>query len=241
MRVHVVLTPGERGGEGFHSQSAVVIDVFRAATTVATALSHGCRMVIPVLTPEEARARARAFPSRDILLGGERGGEPIVGFELGNSPLDYTADRVAGKMVILTTTNGTRALLGAAAGGAAATAVGALVNVGAIARWAADQGRDLTLLCAGDAEGISLEDTVCAGLIVERLARGGAPLDLSDAAVVATAVARDYRDRLDHLCEDSTWARHLARAGREKDLTACLSLDAWSLVPLLRNGVVSEA
>lgn len=241
MRVHVVLTPPPRGGEGLHSRSVVVIDVFRAVTTMATALSRGCRMVVPVLTPDEARARARAFQPGQILLGGERGGEPIAGFDLGNSPLEYSADRVAGKVVILTTTNGTRALLDAAAAGAAATTAGALVNVGAIARWAMDQSRDLTLLCAGEAGDISLEDTVCAGMIVERLAVGGASLDLSDAAVLSVTAARDYRGRLDRLCADSKWGRHLVRAGREKDLTACLALDACPVVPLLRDGVVSVA
>lgn len=239
MRVHVALTPGELAGAGLHPQSAVVIDVFRAATTMATALFHGCRSIIPVLTPEEARERARAFRPGEILLGGERGGEPIAGFDLGNSPLEYTAGRVAGKSVILTTSNGTGALIAAAEAGA--TAVGALVNVQAVARWATRQGRDLTLLCAGEAGGVSLEDTVCAGLIVEEIAAGGVPLDLTDAAVVSRAVARHYRDRLEHLPRDSTWGRHLARAGGEKDLSVCLALETCPVVPVLTHGIVSPA
>ncbi|MBI4589234.1 MAG: 2-phosphosulfolactate phosphatase [Candidatus Rokubacteria bacterium] len=241
MRVHVALAPGELPGEGLPPQNVVVIDVFRAATTMAAALSHGCEMVIPVLTPEEARERARRFSEGQVLLGGERAGEPIPGFDLGNSPLEYTAERIAGKVVILTTTNGTRALLAAAAAGATAIAVGALVNVKAIAHWVEAQGRDLMLLCAGEGGSVSLEDTVCAGLIVDRLATGGAPLDLSDAAGVSRCVARDYRDRLGDLRTDSRWARHLTRAGREADLAACLSLDVCPLVPLLRGGAVSAA
>jgi 2-phosphosulfolactate phosphatase len=239
LRVHVALTPGELAGTELRDGSAVVIDVMRASTTVTSALAHGCRMVIPVLTPEEARERARRFPPGEVLLGGERGGEPIPGFDLGNSPLEYTRDRVAGKVVILTTTNGTGAL--AAASRASAVAVAALVNAGAAAAWARARDTDLLLLCAGEAGGVSLEDTVCAGVIVERLARSGALLELSDAARVARSVARDYADHPDRLCGDSRWARRLARAGREADLAACLALDRYALVPVLRDGALSAA
>ena len=237
MRVDVALTPEELGQGDLHSRAAVVIDVLRAATSVTAALAHGCRMVIPVLTAEAARDRARGFPPGEVLLGGEREGEPIAGFDLGNSPLEYTEDRVAGKVIIFTTTNGTRAL--AKTTGAATAAMAALVNVKPTTHWIGGQGRDLTLVCAGEAGDISLEDTVCAGLIVEKLAESGFSLDLSAEAVIARSVARDYEDRLADLRRDSAWARRLAQAGREKDLAACLVLDAWSLVPVFRNGVLT--
>jgi 2-phosphosulfolactate phosphatase len=194
-------------------------------------------MVIPILTPEAARDRARGFPPGEVLLGGERGGEPIAGFDLGNSPLEYTPDRVAGQVIILTTTNGTRAL--AKTAGAAATAMAALVNLKAITHWIGDQGLDLTLVCAGEGGDMSLEDTVCAGLIAEKLAEAGLSLDLSAEAAMARSVGRDYQDRLADLRRDSTWARRLAQDGREKDLATCLVLDAWSLVPVFRNGVLT--
>jgi 2-phosphosulfolactate phosphatase len=235
VRVHVVLTPAELGPD-LHSRTAVVIDVFRAATTMVTALASGCRAIVPALTPEEARERARAFPRGEVLLAGERGGDPIDGFDLGNSPLEYTAQRVADKIVVLTTTNGTKALLRASS--AAATAVAGLVNVKATAQWAQDQARDLTLACAGEAGEASLEDTVCAGLIVDALAGAGA-LELSDTAAMARGTARDYRHRLDDLRAESHWGRHLARRGRQQDLAPCLALDAWTTVPLFRNGLVT--
>ena len=235
MRVHVVLTPAELGAD-LHSRTAVVIDVFRAATTMVTALASGCRAIVPALTPEEARERARAFPRGEVLPAGERGGDPIDGFDLGNSPLEYTAQRVAGKIVVLTTTNGTKALLRAA--GAAATAIAGLVNVKAVAQWAQDQGRDLTLVCAGEGGEASLEDTVCAGLIIDALAGTGA-LELSDTAAMARGAARDYRHRLDDLRAESHWGRHLMAKGRAEDLAACLALDAWAAVPLFRNGLVT--
>lgn len=237
MRVHVVLTPAELGAD-LHSRTVVVIDVFRAATTMVTAIAGGCRAIVPALTPEEARERARAFNRGEVLLGGERAGDPIDGFDLGNSPLEYTAQRVAGKIVVLTTTNGTKALL--RAGGAAATAVAGLVNVKAAAQWAQDQARDLTLACAGEAGEASLEDTVCAGLIIDSLAGAGA-LEVSDTAAMARGASRDYRHRLDDLRGESQWGRHLARRGHQQDLAACLALDAWTAVPVFRNGLVTLA
>jgi 2-phosphosulfolactate phosphatase len=233
----VALTPAELGND-LHSRTVVVLDVFRAATTMVTALASGCRAIVPALTPEEARERARAFPRGEVLLAGERGGDPIDGFDLGNSPLEYTAQRVAGKIVVLTTTNGTKALLQAA--GAAATAIAGLVNVKAAAQWAQDQARDLTLACAGEAGEASLEDTVCAGLIIDALAGAGA-VELSDAAALARGAAREYRPRLDDLRDESRWGRHLVRRGRQQDVAACLALDAWTAVPLFRNGLVTPA
>lgn len=236
MRAHVLLTPGELRPEHLQCRSAVVIDVMRAGTTIVTALSRGCRTVIPVLTPEEAWGRMPEFPAGSVLLGGERGGEPIEGFDLGNSPREYAPDRVAGRVIILTTTNGTRTLV--ASRSAAASAVGALVNVKAVARWAAAQERDLTVLCAGEAGGVSLEDAVCAGLIAEELATHCSGIEPSATALICRAVAREYRDRLDDLRTDSRWARHLERIGRGEDVSACLDLDASSIVPLFLDGVL---
>lgn len=239
MRVDVALSPRELRRPGLGGRSVVVIDVFRAATTMATALANGCRMIIPVPTVREARARARDFSSGEALLGGERGGEAIAGFHLGNSPLEYTPERVGGKVVVLTTSNGTRAMVRASA--AAAVAVAGLVNLRAIAEWVRGEQRDLSLLCAGQGGEPSLEDTVCAGLIVEQLGGGAGSLELVDAATIALGVARQYRHRLDDLGRDAGWGRRLARAGAEQDLPACLALDQCPLVPLLRDGVVRAA
>ena len=239
MRVHVALTSADVSADGLTGQSAVVIDVFRASTTIVTALANGCRMLIPVLTPDDARSRAKDFPKETVLLGGERGGEPIAGFHLGNSPIEYTPERVRDKVVIFTTTNGTRAL--AIAAPAAITAVGGLVNVEAVARWAAARARDLTILCSGDAGSLSLEDTVCAGFLLEALGEMGCPLENTDAARACRIVAAHYRPQLARLLADSAWARELVRLGRREDLSACLALSVCPDVPVLENGVVTRS
>lgn len=233
------MTPADVSADSLRGQSAVVIDVFRASTTIVTALANGTRMLIPVLTPEEARARAKDFPRDTVLLGGERGGEPIAGFDLGNSPIEYTPERVRDKVIIFTTTNGTRAL--AVAAPARVTAVGGLVNVEAVARWAAAQGRDLTVVCSGETESLSLEDTVCAGLLLEALVDTGSRLESTDAARACRIVAAHYRPQLGRLLGDSAWARELVRLGRREDLSACLALSVYPDVPLLEHGVVTRS
>jgi 2-phosphosulfolactate phosphatase len=238
MRLHVALGPAEFAGLALEGHAAIVVDVMRAATTVVAACAAGCRRVIPVADAAAARAEGRALPPGEALLGGERGGEPIVGFDLGNSPLEYTPERVSGRTIVLTTTNGTAAML--AARGAAAGAVAALTNVAAVARWVVRQGRDTTVLCAGEAGAFSLEDAVCAGLVVEAVlvGRGSQPLEVSDAATAARRLGGAYAGRLGLLAEDSSWARRLARAGRAADVAACLALSTSGEVPVLADGVI---
>src|SRR5204863_3922750 len=127
-----------------------------------TALGNGCAGLVPVAEPAEALARARAL-GEGTLLAGERKGETIPGFHLGNSPLEVTRERVDGRTVVFTTSNGTRALL--AASGAPAVGVAGFVNLSAAAAWALASGRDVTVLCAGERGRVSLEDKVCAGLL----------------------------------------------------------------------------
>ena len=237
MHVHVALGPAEFIAAPLDGRAALVIDVLRATTSVVAACVAGCRSVIPV--PDEAAARrvAGRFPPGECVLAGERGGEPIPGFDLGNSPLEFTAERVAGRVIVLTTTNGTNTMLAAAP--AAAGAVAALTNAGAAARWALDLGTDLTLLCSGERGGFCLEDAVCAGFVVDALASDGASgLRFTDAAVAARRLAAAYAGRLERLIEDAAWARHLEKAGRAEDFAACLALSSLEQVPRLSNGAI---
>lgn len=236
MLAHVAFAPGEIAAAGLRSQAAVVIDVMRATTTVVTAVANGVKRIVPALTPEEARVLARRFSLHEVLLGGERGGEPLPGFHLGISPREYSRDRVGDKVVVFTTTNGTRAMVAAAS--AASSAVCAFINVDAVGRWAQAQGRDLTVICSGEHGGFSLEDAVCAGMLLDRLALSGASLTCTDSAFAARILSAHYRDRLDRLQEDSAWARRLERAGRAEDLRACLQVGILDLVPVFLDGAI---
>jgi 2-phosphosulfolactate phosphatase len=233
VRVDVAATPDGLDGAAVVGSRVLVIDVLRAATCIVTALANGCAGIVPVATPEEARLRLAAQP--DVLVAGERRGEPLEGFDLGNSPMEFTRERVGGRLVIMTTSNGTRALL--AARGAIAIGVAAFVNLGAAAAWALDGRRDVLLLCSGERGARSLEDHVCAGLLAERLLASEPAARATPAAEAAVGLAGPYGKDVARLAQDSSWARHLASRGRALDVAACLSLDTSSLVPEYRPNV----
>jgi 2-phosphosulfolactate phosphatase len=231
--VDVALGPAGLPAASLRDASALVIDVLRASTTMVTALAHGCRALLPVAEVEEARARARQVPG--ALLAGERGGDPPAGFDLGNSPLEFTPERVGGRTIVFTTSNGTRALL--AARPAVAVAVGGFVNCGAAARWAVGEGRDLVIVCAGELGARSVEDEACAGQLVERVLRLEPAAVASPGAAEAAGAARLYAKDLARLAQDAPHARHLTAHGRGPDVTACLTLDAFTVVPIYRADV----
>jgi 2-phosphosulfolactate phosphatase len=232
--IDVALTLEEVRGMPLAGVTAVVLDVVRASTTVVAALAGGARAVVPVATPDEAGARARGWDSGATLVGGERGGAPPPGFDCGNSPAEYTPERVGGRTVVFTTTNGTRALL--ALGGARRVAVGGFVNAAAVARWVAVERGDVLLVCAGERGRFCLEDAVCAGLLVSRLA--SADDVLTDAARAAQVLWERYADDLGAMLADATWAQALVGQGRAADLPLCVALDVYGVVPVLRDGAL---
>lgn len=216
---------------------AVVIDVLRASTTIATALAHGAVAVRAVPTVEEARLAASAGAA---LLGGERGGLPIAGFDLGNSPREYTPDRVAGRRIVITTTNGTAAL--AACGAAREIVVGAIVNRAAVAAAVARlaRARGITavhLVCAGTDGAVTAEDVLAAGAILAAGADAGDALDEAARgareAFGRVAAAADPRAALVAEFHRSPGGSSLVALGMEADLPACAALDALAVVPWL--------
>jgi 2-phosphosulfolactate phosphatase len=232
--IDVALTLEEARGVPLAGVTAVVLDVVRASTTIVAALAGGARAVIPVGSPDEARALARRGSGGPVLVGGERGGAPPPGFDHGNSPAEYTPDRVRGRTVVFTTTNGTRALLALA--GARRIAVGGFVNAAAVARWVAREPGDALFVCAGERGRFCLEDAVCAGLMVSRLAAAeGAH---TDAARAARALWERYAGDLGAMLAEATWAQALVGQGRGADLPLCVALDVHDVVPVLHDGAL---
>lgn len=232
---------------------AVVIDVLRASTTIATALAHGASAVLPRRSIDEALAARADHPG--ALLGGERGGVRIAGFDLGNSPAEYAAERVAGRPVVITTTNGTAAL--AACHDAAEVLVGAMVNRAAVAaaahRLATEQNAAaIHLVCAGTDGLVTDEDVLAAGAILD--AAGSDPAAVHDTLDPAARAARRlYRD-LAAAGRDGLAARialafrtcrggeNLLALGMEADLAAAAAIDSLAMVPRLdRRGEVLVA
>lgn len=234
MHLHVALGPSEFDTLELAGRTAVVVDVLRATSVVVAAFEAGCRRVVPAPDVDGARRQAARLSAGEALLAGEQHGDPIPGFALSNSPLEYSADRVRGRTIVLTTTNGTRAML--AAGRAAGGTVAALTNLDAAVAACRAAGRDVTVLCAGEKGGFSLEDAVCAGLLVDRVAACDEAADLSDAALAARLVGRHYASRLDRLRADAQWARRLIAKGRAADVDACLVLGRSPVAPELVDG-----
>jgi 2-phosphosulfolactate phosphatase len=216
----------------------VVIDVLRASTTIATALAHGAAAVRPVAGIEEARGLA-AVLGAGTLLGGERGGVRIPGFDLGNSPLEYTPDRVAGKTIVITTTNGTAALH--ACREAREILVGALVNRTAVAdevRRLAGDSVPVHLVCAGTDGEITAEDVLAAGAILDAAAAGSVEaLDESAREAVAffrrVSAAVDVQSGLVAEFRRSPGGSNLVDLGMEADLPVAAAIDSLAVVPRL--------
>lgn len=215
--------------------TAVVIDVLRASTTMIHALAHGAARIIPCESVAEARAVATRFPRQEVLLGGERGGGKIDGFDLDNSPRCYTPEVVAGKTIVFTTTNGTLALRRAAA--ADTVLVGALVNLRAVVSRLWDRPGPVHLLCAGTDGCLTAEDILCAGLLVLHLTSpetAGKRWRLDVRAEMARDFARRHggspADILRTLRE-SRGGRNLLELGFEADLPVAARLDSHPVVP----------
>ena len=230
LRVHLLpelFQPAElRGG------LAVVIDLLRASTTMAHALAAGATKVVPCLEVEQARVYAAEHEAEAVVLGGERGGELIEGFDLDNSPLSYTPDRVAGRTVVFTTTNGTRALLRARE--ADRVLIGAFVNLSAVLRVLEGDERPVHLICAGTRGRFSAEDFLCAGALAAGVAAvAGVEQWDDDAARVAAgyfdinAAPAAQRRAL----RGSAGGRDLAALGFEADIERAAQWDLFDIVP----------
>jgi 2-phosphosulfolactate phosphatase len=231
VRIDVAFTPAEvRGPLG--ERVVVVMDVLRATSTITHALVHGARSVLPVASVEEAARTAERLGRDAVLLCGERDTKPISGFHLGNSPEEFTAERVGGKTLVMTTTNGTAALLTGASG--AHCLVGSLLNLSAVARRVLESEADVLLLCAGREGAFALEDALCAGRIAHELlgAAAGKPR-LNDAAKAAIRLSRKAATR--PVLSRSAAGRRLRELGRTDDIVFCAQEDRYDVVPVLNE------
>jgi 2-phosphosulfolactate phosphatase len=211
---------------------AVVIDVLRASTTIIHALAAGCACVRPCAEVEEARALADSLPAGKVLLGGERGGSPLPGFDLGNSPREYTPAACRGVTLVLTTTNGTRALLRAAE--AERVLVAAFVNYSAVCELLRQEARPVHIVCAGTEGEVTLEDTLLAGALVDFLSdHGGARLN--DSGRLAWDCFENHGRVLAGALEVSAGGANLRRLGYDEDIAAAARVDQFPLVPELRR------
>src|SRR3972149_6076096 len=169
MHIDIQFLPSPPHPNLLSDRVVVVIDVLRATSVMVHAMSQGASEIIPLATVEEAFRMARAFPREFVILGGERENKEIPGFDLGNSPKEYAEERVKGKKLILTTTNGTRAFHAVSSG--KEILAGSFLNIGAIAQRCLELNKNIFIFPSGDEGNFSLEDTLCGGMLIDLIIR----------------------------------------------------------------------
>ena len=238
-RINIYALPKFADPEALDGGTVVVIDVLRATTTIIYALAAGAKTIIPCGEIDEARSVAARFSPNEKILGGERGGAKIEGFDLGNSPEEYTPERVRGKTVVFTTTNGTRALLHAKRAGQ--ILLGAFVNSTATVQRLIGQ-EMVHLLCAGTDGQPTDEDIMLAGMLAEKLRQGGAEYKLNDQAIAACDLWRHTleiarasmtsppgAEPLAKTLRHSLGGQNLVSLGLDRDILAAARIDRFKI------------
>ncbi len=219
MKLSIYFTPQGLAQSDVAGHPVLVIDVLRSTTTIVTALGNGAKAVFPAETAADAIQLSNNLERDDILLAGEQGYEQIEGFQCGNSPLEMTVEKVKDMSLVMTTTNGTRALLAADYGGP--VFVGAVINfsaAAAAAKAAFEESGELIILCGGRDRRFALEDAYVAGRFARSIlpsrARG---VGIDDATIAALQLVRRYGDRWKTAVNASSAARRLKEKGMSKD------------------------
>ena len=236
MKIEVYFTTSEVEPSSFVESTAVIIDVVRATTTIVEALANGAGGIFPTSSTEDAVRLAVSLGREDALLCGERKGEKVEGFDFGNSPGEFTEEAVAGKKLVMSTTNGTRAF--SAAAEADRVLACAFTNLGAVAGAVADVDA-LVILCAGREGYFSFEDALCAGYLIGRIvdARDEPPA-MNDAAQATHVLAKGQE--VNRAFFDGTAAgRLLADVGLADDLNVCADVDRHDIVPVMQDQTIT--
>jgi len=239
MKIDLIMASGRETPPDFTGKTVVVIDVLRATSTILTALAGDCPEVIPVVEPEEAFALAAGRGRDRCLLGGERKGIKIPGFDLGNSPAEYKREVVSGKTILLCTSNGTAALQEAQSG--AKVLIGAFLNMSRLTSYLKQVAGEVVLFCAGKDGELALEDLLCAGMLVDNLvfaAKREPVVELTDTARVAMVACRHMaagKGAVVALAQ-TEHGRYLSSLGFTGDVRYCGQVDFLSLLAVFEEG-----
>jgi 2-phosphosulfolactate phosphatase len=235
MKIDVFFTPATAEPKLLKNRTAVVIDVLRASSSIITALVNGAEEVIPAPSVPDAFKKLRAKKNKALLCG-ERGGHRVKGFHLGNSPLEFTPDTVAGRTLVMAATNGSVAVCRTKS--AKPVYIASLLNIESVAEKLAAQKRDIAVICSGKEGRFSLEDSVCAGMLIFLIEKRKHRLELSDTAMAACSLYKDWLLDLEQMLTVAEHGRYLARVGHKKDLAACAHVNQYTIVPVLRKGSI---
>lgn len=234
MKAELFLVPGPVSEERLSNKTIVMVDVLRASTTICQSLQSGARAVIPVESSGEAVEMRTKIGIEETILAGERNGIKIENFDLGNSPLEYTPEVVNGKIIVLTTSNGTQGYRRTNPSSLIIT--GSLVNITRITKKAAETGRDLVILCAGEQGDFSIEDTLCGGMLLHKLmSEEKIDMKLNDAASLALLLYRTNSRSLSKTISQGEHGRYLAEIGFAADVALATDTDSIPVLPVLKE------
>lgn len=229
-KISACLSPALLPYYGLENTVAVVIDVFRATSSICHGLSNGAEAIIPVAELEECLA----YKEKGYLLAAEREGKVVDGFDFGNSPFSYSRERVAGKTVVLTTTNGTRAIQ--LCREAAIIVAGSFGNISILSEWLAGIAHNVLLVCAGWKNHVGLEDTVFAGAVIRRIKTADSILD--DSAQIAERLYLEGQDNLGLFLKDASHTKRMQKLDVTQDIEFCLQPDTAPVIPVLEAGML---
>ncbi|MBT8380973.1 MAG: 2-phosphosulfolactate phosphatase, partial [Ignavibacteria bacterium] len=233
---NVLFSPGNTDELYFTGKTTVVVDVLRASTTIVEALKNGAKDVVPVATVEFAVKISGGMFCGQTLLGGERNTKKIEGFALGNSPLEYKSEIVNGKSIVFYSTNGTKAIVKAKF--SEHLFISALTNMNAVAKHLLELGSDCVILCAGNNNLFSLEDSVCAGALIEEIINLEKTVLLSDSAKAALGLNKSFGKNKFNTLTESEHGKILIKNGFNKDLEFCSKENNANVVPVYSNSVI---
>ncbi|GAB4404121.1 MAG: 2-phosphosulfolactate phosphatase family protein [Bacteroidia bacterium] len=225
--VHVCLTPALLDQFDVSEAIVVVIDVLRATTTMCAAFDHGAELMVPVDDIETCMA----YKQQGYITAGERSGEHLDGFDLGNSPLSYTREQIAGQKIAITTTNGTRAIKAAQALEAKEIVAGAFSNLSLLAQWLIEQDQHVCLLCAGWRDNLTLEDTIFAGALAWKLRHDFRRFQ--DTALVAETLYHAANVRKRFFFRHSSHYYRLVHLNLQKEVKYSMRRDTHPVLPLM--------
>jgi len=219
--------------EVYDSNDSIVVvnDIFRATSAICTAFHHGAKSMIPVDTIE----KARELQKKGYLAGAERNAEKVDGFDFGNSPYDYMGDNIQGRTIVLTTTNGTRAIE-MAKGVSNMIVIGSFLNLSALSKWLVKQKKNVMILCSGWKGRINLEDSLYAGALTNELIKDGVyslEHDVEDSALIAKHIFEMAQMDPEKLLKISSHRRRLAKLNLKEDIRYCLTLNTTDRIPVL--------
>ncbi|HNR85235.1 MAG TPA: 2-phosphosulfolactate phosphatase [Taishania sp.] len=228
--VEVCFTPGEYDYFQPGYEIVVVIDVLRATSAICAAFDNGVKSIIPVPTIEEALA----YKEKSYLVGAERNGQIVEGFDFGNSPYSYMREDFKGQEVVLSTTNGTKALN--IAKDAEMVLVGSFLNLDALCQFLATQDKNILCLCSGWQDKFNLEDTICAGAISEYLLATGNFTSDEDSSVAAKYLYISAKNNYFGYLKSSSHRRRLKNLNLNEDVKYCLTPNQTNVIPILKDG-----